>query len=344
MPFPVTVPYRPRPDLARLGSAVHGRLEHAVCDADDDAPDALRDKRARLLRAPAACVALDPALAADPAGVWARVRAAAVAIAGAAGPVHERIDATRPVAPLALVDGEIHAGLAGWTFPAVSGAAFALRALRDDARPVIDWIASRPAAERPLHALALALQEDLAWMESASAGEPVRARMLHACFPSGWAPADKIGLDFASIHAPVADAGRVIASARELSRALTRQGPFVRFVWTVAPDGTRARHPADATPWPAAGEPWFRCERQVSLPIVPPVAGEGHAALFLIRLHRAPMSAVADTPARARLLHDALASMSAATRAYKGLDGPMPRLLALLGARCAEGPGDRRDP
>ena len=338
VPFPVTAPYRPRPDLARLGSPVHGRLERTVLDADEDAPDAVRDKLARLRDAPGRCVALDATLAADPEAVWRRVRAAAAAIvdagadAGDAGPAAGTLAADaprRPAVPVSRVDGEFRAGLAGWAFPADTGAPFALRALRDDARPVLDWIASRPAAERPLHALGLALQEDLAWME-ALPGQAARARMLHVCFPSGWDPARKVGLDFAAIHAPVADADLLRSAAPALSRALATQGPFVRFVWTVAPDGLRPRHPADATPWSGSAVPWFRCERQVSLPLRRAETAGGDAALFLIRLHRAPLPEAAGTPDRLRALRDALASMSAATRRYKALDGPMPRLLGLL--------------
>jgi hypothetical protein len=341
VPFPVTAPYRPRPDLVRLGSVAHGRLECTVLDADDSAPDVLRDKQARLRAAPERCVALDGRLAADPDAVWSRVRAAAVAVVAAqARAVREpgaADDASRPVAPVALVDGEIRASLAGWAFPADPGAPFALRALRADARPVLDWIASRPPAERPLHALGLALQEDFAWMEAAP-GEPARARLLHVCFPSGWDPARKIGLDFAAIHAPVAEAELLRSSALALSRALTTQGPFVRFVWTVAPDGRRARHPAEATPWTASCDPWFRCERQVSLPVRMVGADGGAGAVFLIRLHGAPLLAAADTPARCAALRDALASMSSETLAYKGLTAALPRLLRLLERRPASAP------
>jgi hypothetical protein len=357
VPFPVTVPYRPRPELVRLDSVAHGRLERQVLDADDDAPDALREKWARLRGSPGRCIAFDEGLAGDAPAVWARVRAAAVAIAQADAMRGTRVgaapsvapgspgsgggassgrgggdDAARPEAPFALVDGEVRAGLAGWAFPADPAAPFALRALRADAGPVLDWIASRPAAERPLHALALALQEDVAWMEQMP-GESVRARMLHVCFPSGWDPASKIGLDFAAIHAPVADADRLRASAIALARALTTQGPFVRFVWTVAPDGRRSRHPSEAAAWPASAQPWFRCERQVSLPLAPVSAGAGAAALFLIRLHRAPLASAASSRARLRTLRDALVSMSAATRSYKGLDGALPDLLDWLERR-----------
>lgn len=334
-PFPVTPVYRPRPDLARLGAAVHGRIEANVLDADDGAPDALRAKRVRLEAWPRRCVALDPGLADDADGVWARVRDAAVALA-ATGPGGGGPDA--PIAPIVRLGAELHARAAGWAFPADPARPFALRPLRPDAAPVIDWILSRPAAERPLHALGLALQEDLAWMESDDPAEPARARLLHVCWPSGWSPADKVGRDFASIHAPVADAAMLRAAALPLSRALTTQGPFVRFVWTVAPDGARSRHPDEIGDRPAASaaaEPWFRCERQVSLPLPAPAEGPGRGgrALFLIRLHVAPLAEVASTPERLATLRDALASMSPATLAYKGLDARVDALVRWIDAR-----------
>jgi hypothetical protein len=317
VPYPVVAPYRPRPDLARLGSVMHGRLEARVLDPDDGAPAALRAKWARLRAAPGRCVAIAPELADDPVAVWTRVATAACALAdrearGAGeGPAVD--------GPLLRVGDALHATVAGWAMPADPHAPFSLRALRADAEPVLRWIASRPPAEQPLHALALALQEDLAWIEADPPGAAARTALLHVCWPSGWDPAAKIGMDFAAVHAPVADADLLRASARPLSRALLTQGPFVRFVWTVAPDGSRARHPSDG-PRPPDAAPWFRCERQVSVPVVP--GGSGGLALFLIRLHLAPLAGVADTPERRALLREALASMSAATRLYKGLAVP----------------------
>jgi hypothetical protein len=346
VPFPVSVPYRPRPDLARLGSRIHGRVETEVLDADAGAAEALRAKWARLRQHPERCVALVPALEADPGAIWGRV-ASAIAAVLQAQQAESRAQAAEPGAGpppaspvITRVGGEFHALTAGWALPADARAPFALRALRDDARPVIDWIASRPPAERPLHALGLALQEDLAWIEADSPDAPARAAMLHVCWPSGWSPAEKVGLDFAAIHAPVADAALLRASARPLSRALLSQGPFVRFVWTLSADGARSRHPDDPTPRrEAGGWPWFRCERQVSVPIrdgAPP----GGAALFLIRLHTAPLAQVADSTERLRTVHDALASMSEATLAYKGLAAARDDWLDRMRERLAAGASD----
>jgi hypothetical protein len=325
VPFPVSAPYTPRPDLARLGSVIHGVAESRLLDVDATLPQALRAKLARLQAQGARCVALEPGLAHDPQAVWTRIRRAALAIAER----EASLPATGAPRLLRVAGDEIEAVAAGWSMPAAPGAPFALRAHRADARPVVDWIARRPPAERPLHALALAIQEDLAWIEAASAGDPVRAALLHVCWPSGWRPADKIGLDFGAIHAPVADGGPLRAAAAPLSRVLVTQGPFVRFVWTIAADGTPSRHPderpderpeaAPAAPGTCADALWFRAERQVTLPMGVTAGAAGGAALFLIRLHLQPLGQAAPDPARRARLLASLASMSDATLAYKRL-------------------------
>jgi len=332
-PYPVTAPYRPQPGLTRLGSPAHGRLESRVLDADRDAPAALRAKWDRLRRHASRCVALTPGLADAPEVVWRRVCAAANAIVDAqceAGPGRPRAGCL----PLTRVGDELQAGLAGWAMPARADAPFGMRALRADAAPVLEWIGTRPAAERPLHALGMALQEDVALVEADSTRTPAHASLLHVCWPSGWDPAAKVGLDFAAIHAPVADAKQLLAAALPLSRALLSQGPFVRFVWTVAPDGAWSRHPAEVAPVDA--QPWFRCERQVSVPLAAcPGGPAGGGAVFLIRLHVTPLEIAANTPGRLSVLRAALASMSPQTLGYKSLAERRAALLDWIDARLA---------
>jgi hypothetical protein len=278
-----------------------------------------------------------------------------------------------------VADGRLHAVVGGWSMPADPQAPFELVATRADARPVVEWIAARPAAERPLHALALAIQEDVVIVEAPAPGAPVRATLLHVCWPSGWDPAAKAGLDFAAIHAPVADGQALRAASIALSRALVGAGPFVRHVWTLAAGARRARHPdegdeaceaefageaeyaagavgaetADGLDRPdrrAAPvgidppEPWFRCERQASVPL-PRFAegGEGGAAVFLIRLHLARLGEVASSPERLRALREALDSMSPEMLAYKRLDRCATAWRAWIDARLGEAARGRGD-
>lgn len=319
-PFPVAVPYRTLPALARLGTSLHGRVESQVLVTDRLLADELRAKWARLQAVPERCVAVAPALAADPAGVWRRVRAAGLAIADAQQQAGEPGGHVPPGPVLVRVGDELHAVVAGWAMPA-DERPFALRALRADAGPVLRWIASRPAAEQPLHALGLAVQPDLAWVEIPPSGTQVIAALLHVCWPSGWDPAAKIGLDFAAIHAPVADGEMLRSAAVGLSRALVDRGPLVRHVWTVTASGTRSRHPADPPePAPDSAETaWLRCERQVSLPLGT-AGGLPASALFLIHLHVHPLAQAVMPPQRRALLLAALESMSDATLRYKRLE------------------------
>ncbi len=190
--------------------------------------------------------------------------------------------------------------------------------------------------EPAVEALTLGLQEDFVVLADEAGG--FRARLLSVCFPSSWNPATKHGLDFAAIHAPVADNALLLGAARGIMDMAFRQSPMERHVWLVAPDGGLAQHPEtrrrrwdDALA--VAGErgrlidqAFFRVERQTTLPLPQLKAG-----VFFIRVMVAPLDAVlAVAPARAAQLRTALASMSDAVVAYRGMAAVRERLLVEL--------------
>ena len=211
--------------------------------------------------------------------------------------------------------------------------------------------------ERLADALALAVQEDLVVMAGATgdarAGDHVpprpgptersapdarapdaptprdgRAELLHVCFPSSWDPAARAGAGFAALHAPVPHSETLRAASGRVVRAMVAKGPFVRYVWSLAPDDALDRNPRRAPALPPVTDParlWFRVERQTVMPL--PVSGR---ALFTIRVYRAPLPEVLDTPDRRRTLASALRSMDAALLAYKGVGGLREPLLAYL--------------
>ena len=187
-------------------------------------------------------------------------------------------------------------------------------------------------------ALAEGMQEDFVVLHD-EPGDGFRARFLSVCFPSNWNPAEKLGLDFTAIHAPVADNALLQAGARGIVDMAFRQAPMLRHVWLLTPNGDLAQHPETRrTRWEdalaAADAPgasgrlidqvFFRVERQTTLPL--PALRRG---VFFIRVMVAPLvDVLAVAPARAAELADALASMSETVVAYRGMTAVRERLCA----------------
>ncbi len=180
------------------------------------------------------------------------------------------------------------------------------------------------------------LQED--WVVMQQTGEGFVPDLMQVCFPSGWSPAEKYQMDLKLIHAPVADSERLRLATRGIASAMVSKGPFVRYVWSLALAGQLSQFPGfkrNTTP----GERidiktiWFRCERQVTIPFP-----EQACSLFLIRVFVAPLMEVLNqtgvpkdqTAPMPQRLWDALASMSKATLAYKGITDLQRNCLAQL--------------
>lgn len=179
--------------------------------------------------------------------------------------------------------------------------------------------------------LELAFEEDFAILDGRDGTLP----WLCVCVPSHWAPEDKVGLPFAAVHAPVADNGALLAAGAQLVQLVTGGERFERFVWTLSPSGRHDQHPRrhPREPWPATDDPadfaqrcFLRMERQTFLPV--PQAPR--QAVFTIRVMLEPLPETVRTRADAQRLHDALASMTDAVLAYKGLAPARERVLAWL--------------
>lgn len=201
--------------------------------------------------------------------------------------------------------------------------------------------------------LHLALCEDFAVVDAATGALP----WLAVALPSMWAPETKLGLHFAAVHAPVADNRLIVGAAPQLVALVTGGERWERFVWTVSPHPRLHAHPdrvdparwapalahaasagAHAADWLAA-QAWFRSERQTFIP-VPAAPGGAAQAVFTIRVDVTPLPLAISTAHEAQRLHDALASMSDAVLAYRGLGDAQPLLLRWLAARAeADAPG-----
>ncbi|MEO7246673.1 MAG: heme-dependent oxidative N-demethylase subunit alpha family protein, partial [Rubrivivax sp.] len=178
---------------------------------------------------------------------------------------------------------------------------------------------------------ALAFDEDLALLDAAG-----RTAWFAVSLPSHWAPPAKLDLDFAALHAPVADRALVVQAGPGLLQLARGPVRWERFVWNVTGHARLHAHPAHAEPtrWPdgAATEfpsaAWWRTERQTFLPL----AG-ADALAFTIRVDVQALAAAIDSPARAARLHAAIGSMSPAVLDYRGLTPVRDALLGWLGSR-----------
>jgi hypothetical protein len=185
-----------------------------------------------------------------------------------------------------------------------------------------------PAAWRLAGLLSLAFAEDFAVVNGRDGTIP----WLAVALPSHWAPEDKIGRHFAAVHAPVADGELLRKAGDSLMRLVTGAERWERFVWNVTDQPRLHAHPAriDSRRWQhtAVSDAWWRTERQTFIP-VPGLT----QAVFTIHVEVQRLADAIDTPARAAALHAAIASMSDAVLAYRGLTAVREPLLAWLAAR-----------
>ncbi len=176
--------------------------------------------------------------------------------------------------------------------------------------------------------LSLAFAEDFAIVDGDSGHIP----WLAVALPSHWAPETKVGRHFAEVHAPVADNRLIVGASQALTRMVTGTERWERFVWTVTPHPRLHAHPlhVDEERWAplTVDQAWWRTERQTFIP----VPGR-RQAVFTICVDVVALASAIDTPARAAQLHDAIASMSPAVLAYRGLAPVREALLAWLAAR-----------
>ena len=189
------------------------------------------------------------------------------------------------------------------------------------------------ATATDIDSLTLTLQEDFVVLRD---GDTMTTECLSVCFPSNWRPQEKHGLGFDAIHAPVADNQLLLAGANGIIDIAFRQRRMQRHVWLLTPSADLSQHPhaprmhwadlADAAPQELLAHTYFRVERQTTLPLP-----QLRAGVFFIRVMVCPLADVlTSAPERAGQLRDALASMSNAVVAYRGMDGVRDRLVDAL--------------
>ena len=136
------------------------------------------------------------------------------------------------------------------------------------------------------------------------------AQVISVCFPSGWAPEEKINKTFTEIHEPVADNQMLQQAAPHIAKMLIQKGPFIRHVWTVTNSEKLSRHPKISQPWSneTVNQMYYRVERQTTLPL-------GDMALFFIRVYVVPLLTV-----DVNRIKESIFTMSDAVLQYKNLN------------------------
>jgi hypothetical protein len=221
-------------------------------------------------------------------------------------------------------------------------------ALDDDAQPhdigtgwpeIGTLLHDLPPEWRRAALLSLAFAEDFAVLDATTGSLP----WLAVALPSMWAPEQKIGRHFAEVHAPVADNRLIVSAAPHLVRLVTGTERWERFVWTLTAHPRLHGHPQRVDParWPSglddgqlAAMTWWRTERQTFIP-VPVEPGAPPQAVFTILVNVTPLAQAFGEPAQAARVHDALASMTDAVLAYRGLTESRAALLRWLARQAA---------
>ncbi len=289
MPWPVTTPFRMRPNLKKLDADAPALLLR------DGSADVYRRERERV-------IATHPERA----------------LVGSAN--NETLNAILGLAPSPLA-GE------GWGEGAGGSSSQGHSPIHVTPHPI-----PLPQGERGQD-VALAIQEDFVILKHHE--DTLRTEYLSVCFPSRWDPREKLGLDFAAIHAPVADNQMLQAAGPNIMTMAFMKQAMLRHVWLIVPSASLDQHPDKNEAWwtealrdmsPLLPNLFFRVERQTTWPLP-----HLQRAVFFIRVMMSPLvDVLAITPGRAVELAASLRSMTPEVVAYRGMRETMPRLLAEL--------------
>lgn len=152
--------------------------------------------------------------------------------------------------------------------------------------------------------LALMLEEDVAVMHKG------KLSAICFCFPSGFKPADRVGMMLGDIHKPVADGELLVKASPGIARVMTEQPSFRRWVWTVTVNPDLSNHPdnqKNINPT-SIDDLYFRYETQTTAKV------DSDTSLFFVKIDVVPLKTVWNQ----RIL-DSINSMSDAVLTYKNL-------------------------
>jgi dimethylamine monooxygenase subunit A len=182
-----------------------------------------------------------------------------------------------------------------------------------------------PCYVSSLDALASQVQEDFTVI-SREGSEKNWISAIHSCLPSNWAAEEKIGKDFAGVHAPVVGMEKMNLQGNIIVKTMITQPPMVRFVWELCTD-TRLNYHPDSPPTKEFNinhpQLYLRVERQIIWGFP-----QQESALTVVRTYfrdlkkmkeNAVLEKSVSSPSEISLLISVLESMGEASIKYKRL-------------------------
>ena len=135
------------------------------------------------------------------------------------------------------------------------------------------------------------------------------------CFPSGFYPAQKLGLSFFDMHLPVGDGETLRRSSEKVSALISKQDAmFRRYVWTLTSLPSLSQLPSYTRPTPQSiNDLYFRTETQTTVGI------GGDICLFFVKVNMHPLQQVWEDPNKRQMIVESINSMSEAVLDYKNL-------------------------
>ena len=154
--------------------------------------------------------------------------------------------------------------------------------------------------------LALMLEEDVAVMHKG------KLAAICFCFPSGFKPSERIGMQLGDIHKPVADSELLVKASPGISRVMCEQPSFRRWVWSITINPDLSNHPDNKKEIIPTNidDLYFRFETQTTAKI------DNETSLFFVHVNVMPLKQVWN-----KKILDSVNSMSDAVLTYKNLHG-----------------------
>ncbi len=155
--------------------------------------------------------------------------------------------------------------------------------------------------------IAMQLEEDIAILHKGI------LKSICFCFPSGFVPGEKIGMNFFDTHIPVADGEKLRAASQKVTELISKEGSsFRRYVWTISSLPSLSQHPAYERTIPEKiDDLYFRTEVQTT------VGAPGDLCFFFVKVDMVPLRLVWDDLTKRESIVNSINSMSEAVLNYK---------------------------